>query len=491
MKRFLLSFGILVLFFYQTQAQCTIEQSSIKISDISSVPSASGCDITFTLEFDIGANGGNKWSFVHLWNANAAPSPAINWNSKPKPTLALLQKGANSAIAPLLRTLALDYSGTNINVVIPRGFFPASSDVNSTVQSVGIVVTKADGHFKIEGIKLSLPSCGSLVNLKADVWSAQDQNGKLVSCGTAGLAFVANDPALRGMMNCSPTGFSLSIHTTENRKITFTAYSDANDNGQIDATDTIPANILISPTNVPYSNIVINNTGSPDPLYYNTYGPYYYQSAPGTKKSVIIVAQGEGVINRSLLVIENGCTVTPVKFKSFNADRKNSSTVTLKWITASEQNNRGFYIQRNIGGEWKNMAFVFSQADGGNSASDLSYEYFDANLEKGISQYRIQQVDIDSKATYSDIRAVRGEGTANKVSVYPNPSFDGKVNLVFENSNSIRDVQVSDMQGRVVKIYKEVRGNVLIVEKLSSGFYTLKVTDRSTAVSSVEKVVVK
>lgn len=181
----------------------------------------------------------------------------------------------------------------------------------------------------------------------------------------------------------------------------------------------------------------------------------------------------------------------PVHFKSFNADRKNTSTISLKWTTATEQNNRGFYVQRNIGGEWKNIAFVFSQADGGNSSSELSYEYFDANLEKGISQYRIQQVDMDSKATYSDIRAVRGEGSANKVSVYPNPSTDGKVNLVFENGTSLRDVQVADLQGRIVKTYKEVKGNILVVDKLTSGFYTLKITDRNTAVSSVEKVVVK
>ncbi|MFN2441030.1 MAG: hypothetical protein ABR503_17655, partial [Chitinophagaceae bacterium] len=71
--------------------------------------------------------------------------------------------------------------------------------------------------------------CGNELNIKADVWSAQDQQGKNVACGTAGLSFVANDPVLRGQVVCnSPRSFTMSIHTTETRNITYTAYADAN-----------------------------------------------------------------------------------------------------------------------------------------------------------------------------------------------------------------------------------------------------------------------
>ena len=41
----------------------------------------------------------------------------------------------------------------------------------------------------------------------------------------------------------------------------------------------------------------------------------------------------------------------PVSFKSFNAAR-NRSSVSLKWETASEQNNSGFAIERNTKGAW-------------------------------------------------------------------------------------------------------------------------------------------
>jgi hypothetical protein len=180
----------------------------------------------------------------------------------------------------------------------------------------------------------------------------------------------------------------------------------------------------------------------------------------------------------------------PVHFQSFNANRQNT-TVAITWTTASEQNNKGFYVQRNVNGEWKNIAFVFSQAHGGNSSAALHYEYRDANTEKGISQYRIQQVDIDGHAKYTDIRAVRGEGTTAKIVVYPNPSSDGKVNVVFEDNSGMRDIQVSDMQGKIVRSFKGIANNVLVIEQLTSGFYTIKVTNRSTTASSVQKIIVK
>ena len=180
----------------------------------------------------------------------------------------------------------------------------------------------------------------------------------------------------------------------------------------------------------------------------------------------------------------------PVLFSSFNANRQNS-TVAITWTTALEQNNRGFYVQRNVNGVWTNVAFVFSQADGGNSTSALTYEYRDLNTDGGISQYRIQQVDIDGHVKYTDIRAVRGEGQANKLIVYPNPSVNGNVNVVFEDNNSLRDVFVNDIQGKIIRQYKQVSGNLLLIEKLTSGFYTIKVTNRTTAASSVQKVVVK
>jgi hypothetical protein len=180
----------------------------------------------------------------------------------------------------------------------------------------------------------------------------------------------------------------------------------------------------------------------------------------------------------------------PVTFKSFKADRKSSSSVGVTWTTASEQNNKGFFVQRNDGSGWKNVAFVFSAANNGNSSSDLSYSFNDVNTETAISQYRVQQVDLDGMARYSTISAVRGLTSTTKLLVYPNPSSNGIVNVVFDQDGT-QDVQVSDAAGRSIRQFKAVTNNILVIENLKSGFYTLKITNRNTAKTVTQKVVVK
>ena len=252
----------------------------------------------------------------------------------------------------------------------------------------------------------------------------------------------------------------------------------------IDVTD--PAN----PVDVIDVTFIPNSwSTSKDEVTYCYYiGPANNNNLQGANHDFIFVISY--LVNGSPFICGNEDIPLPVYFSSFNANRQ-SSTVAITWTTAFEQNNKGFYVQKNVNGEWKNFAFIFSQASGGNSTSALSYEYKEVNAEKGITQYRIQQVDIDGNTRYTDIRAIRGEGQASKLIVYPNPSANGNVNLVFEDNNSLRDVQVSDIQGKIIRQYKQVGGNYLLIEKLTSGFYTLKVTNRTTAASSVQKVVVK
>jgi hypothetical protein len=208
------------------------------------------------------------------------------------------------------------------------------------------------------------------------------------------------------------------------------------------------------------------------------------------KTFILVYRTSLGCFDR-VVPIEGGCLPLPVKFSSFNATRSNTSSVSISWTTAQEQNSKGFYIQKNVNGVWTNVAYVPSQAVDGNSTSALNYSYVDMNSDKGITQYRVQQVDLDGKFAYTDIRAIRGEGAVGKVVLYPNPSSDGKVNVVFEDNTAIRDIIVNDMQGKVVRSFRGISNNILVIEKLTTGFYTIKVTNRITNASSVHKVVIK
>lgn len=187
-----------------------------------------------------------------------------------------------------------------------------------------------------------------------------------------------------------------------------------------------------------------------------------------------------------------GNIILPVSLKQFTANRQNSM-VSLKWETATEQNNAGFAIERSTGGNWQEVGFVASKAQGGNSSDVLQYQYSDLNNVKAVSQYRIRQVDLDGKAKYSEIRSVRGEGQAIKTIVYPNPSVDGKVNVVFEDAggpSTKRDLSVVDMNGRIVKQMKGISNNNVTIDNLLPGIYSLRIFIPATGEQSVEKIVV-
>lgn len=179
----------------------------------------------------------------------------------------------------------------------------------------------------------------------------------------------------------------------------------------------------------------------------------------------------------------------PVEFSSFTAIRDRSN-VLLKWETATERNNSGFSIERNINNTWTPLAWVPSQAINGNSDAALIYYYTDVNTNKGISQYRIRQVDIDTRSKYSVIRTVRGEGQTGKTIVYPNPSDDGTINIVFDDAAISRDVSIIDMSGRLVRWVRGIRTNSITIERLEAGIYTIKIIAPSTGEQVTEKIIV-
>jgi hypothetical protein len=207
-----------------------------------------------------------------------------------------------------------------------------------------------------------------------------------------------------------------------------------------------------------------------------------------TQNVIFVYKTKRGCFDK-VVAVANGCAPLPVSLKSFTAARSRSN-VGLKWETTTEVNNAGFTVQRNIGGTWQDIAFVPSQAAGGNSDALLTYTLNDLNPTKGITQYRLRQVDLDGKFKLSDIRAVRGEGQIGKTIVYPNPSNTGNVNIVFEDANVKRDVSVIDMSGKIIKQWRNVSNNNLQLENLPSGVFSVRILSVETGEQVVEKIIV-
>ncbi len=484
MKKILLSLmlfaGLVSISTNTFAAPCSVSNLYFRLNSYVVNPNGS-CTINFDFGWDQFSNNGNKWSFAHLWLSEQYPNPALSYGSAP----------TTANLANALGTIVIDNGVLNpANNAYPNGTATILSGTFSKTAITG------GSRYRITGISKTFSVCPASLSIKGDVWSSNSGNGGSVHCFTNNLDFL---PPTQNL-NLTGTFFCSKQDGTQGREILVNLSS---------------VNAASDPVSVSYNVYVDNGNGSFTPaeetpvptrtvtgLSVYTGNPYssgridylpFSNTNPFANRAVWVSVTANTALGQftRLIMLENSCTALPVTFKSVNANRKNASSVGVSWTTSSEQNNRGFYVQRNDGAGWKNVAFVFSQSVAGTSSSDLSYEYNDANTEKGVSQYRVQQVDLDGKASYSIIRAIRGESVAAKMLVYPNPSATGNINVVFDSNSGVRDVMVSDAAGRLVKTFRSITNNNLQIENLKRGFYTLKVTNRTTASSSVEKVVVK
>jgi hypothetical protein len=217
-------------------------------------------------------------------------------------------------------------------------------------------------------------------------------------------------------------------------------------------------------------------------------GSYDFGSCVGAKQIEIRIHASANCNGNFCPIVQSA--PLPVKFSSVDAVRANSSTVAVRWATTFEGNNAGFAVERMINGVWTEVGYVASQAIGGNSENLLTYSFLDQNNIKGISQYRVKQVDMDGKISFSEVKSVRGDNQAVKLTVYPNPSSNGKVNIVFDDETAVRNVTIMDLSGRMVTQMNGITNNNITIENLKPGMYTVRVVVPQTGAQGVEKIIV-
>jgi Secretion system C-terminal sorting domain len=184
-----------------------------------------------------------------------------------------------------------------------------------------------------------------------------------------------------------------------------------------------------------------------------------------------------------------GLTLVPVIFTSYDV-RCSDKGVILNWTTASEQNSDKFEIQRSANGiDWKTISNVSAA---GNSNSASNYKYLDVN--NGLSFYRIRQVDIDGRFTYTTIKQTDCKANLQDIFIYPVPAKD-ILNVVIKSEKSIRiQLLIFDMQGKMVKKMDApiIAGNNNFRVNLSglvSGDYLIRTNDARLEINQVFTIV--
>ena len=185
------------------------------------------------------------------------------------------------------------------------------------------------------------------------------------------------------------------------------------------------------------------------------------------------------------VAINSNCTIgspLPVKYLSFDAV-VNDNKVTLKWVTTQETNNRYFEVERSF--DNNNFITIGLVLDGFVvNGTGKSYQFKDNSSElqgKTIVYYRLKQIDIDGKATYSKVLAVKLQAKADVVmQVSPNP-FSENLTVRFNAAETgIAQIRITNFAGQTMlskqstisKGYNNIRVDGL--SGLAAGMYTTR-----------------
>lgn len=114
-------------------------------------------------------------------------------------------------------------------------------------------------------------------------------------------------------------------------------------------------------------------------------------------------------------------TPLPVSLCCFKATVNNKVAV-LNWSTLSEDRNKGFEIQHSSDGiNWNSKDFINSRAVQGSSKNKLDYYTEDRMPQAGKNLYRLKQIDLDGRISYSDV-ATLDLATGSFINIHPNPA---------------------------------------------------------------------
>ena len=172
----------------------------------------------------------------------------------------------------------------------------------------------------------------------------------------------------------------------------------------------------------------------------------------------------------------------PVELVSFNVFVENR-IVKLKWSTATELNNSGFYVEKSYDNQnWFSLGFVEGK---GTTSKTNNYSFDDSVYMESVQYYRLKQTDFDGSFEYSKVILVNSNSASFTFQLYqnyPNP-FNPVTTIRFEiPSEQQINLTLFDMLGREVKtLYKgKAPAGIMAVDfnanGLPSGVYIYRLT---------------
>jgi hypothetical protein len=138
----------------------------------------------------------------------------------------------------------------------------------------------------------------------------------------------------------------------------------------------------------------------------------------------------------------------PVRLLDFTGVLLNGET-HLSWTTASEYDNDHFELERSSDAAvFVLFATVKSQ---GNGNTPQTYQYTDLHPLTGYTFYRLKQVDLEGKSTFSPVISVQ-TNVPSSASVFPNPAMDAFTLSIDATVEYAGRVSLVDISGKLIGV---------------------------------------
>lgn len=175
----------------------------------------------------------------------------------------------------------------------------------------------------------------------------------------------------------------------------------------------------------------------------------------------------------------------PVELVEWKGKNEQQSNV-LNWVTATETNSSHFEIERSD--DSQNFVSIGQVKAAGQSSQKQFYKFKDAQ-PLPLSYYRLKQVDLDEKVTFSSIITLNKQKNAFKINnLYPSAVSDKLTLDVSTPNNKPLELSIVDVFGRTIWSKKVLNKEgdfmeTIGVETLNSGLYFLHIQNETSVLN--------
>lgn len=366
----------------------------------------------------------NSSAQVKIVDANAASSTPIQIltgtnTSEPSGQAVFTIKLAGVALSAWPVHVAYSLSGT----ASPGVDFQSLAEIiiPANTNAISVTVNTIDDHIieNVETITISLVSGSTTdgggnafifppdpannditVNLADDDYTAANATLSLTKISDAA------EPATAGIIRMRlPSDYVSSANTTAD--IQFTGTASLVDGDYTPSSTILPA--YLNFTDVSLNVLDDTLTEDPETAVCTLAGAVDANSRTYTADPSQNVASVD---------IADDDTNLPLRLVSFTGNTSENSVVTLKWVTAEEENTSHFEVLRGSDGRTFRHVGTVSASGSGN------HDYAFADSSPGLNNYyRLRMIDLDGSFTYSRMISVTA-AQGKPVTVFPNPAHN-------------------------------------------------------------------